>query len=93
MSFLGDGDTWNASPGVPLADRGLVGAPHHNSPMARALNLRFAPLIDPGNPDNSILLARVKSNDPDLRMPPLARNVVDADGAALLRQWIASLPK
>ena len=48
-------------------------------------------LIAPGNPAQSVLLARIKSNDPDLRMPPLARNVVDEAGAAIIEQWISSL--
>lgn len=90
-SFLGGGETWNALPGVALGERGLVGAPHHNTPMARAFGLISAPLIAPGNPGGSILMARVKSNDPDLRMPPLARNMVDAEGAQLLEQWIGSM--
>ena len=64
--------------GVALGDRGLVNAPHHNYPMARALNLANAPLIDPGNPAGSILLARIKSTDEKTRMPPIARHVVDA---------------
>jgi len=59
--------------------------------MAKALDLRFSPLVDPGRPETSILLARVKTNDPDLRMPPLARNMVDRDGAAVLEAWIRSL--
>ena len=91
-SFLGGENTWKAEPGVALAERGLVGAPHHNTPMAKALNLRFAPLIDPGNPDGSILMGRMKSANPDLRMPPLARNVVDRDGSLLIERWIRSLP-
>ena len=90
-SFLGGGNTWIATPGVPLAERGLVGQPHHNIPMAKAFNLRFAPLIDPGKPESSILLARIKSNDSDLRMPPLARNVVDVEGAKVVEEWIRSL--
>lgn len=91
-SFLGDGETWNALPGVPLAERGLVGAPHHNYPMASAFGLTGAPLIAPGNPTGSILLARLKSTDEKLRMPPLGRNTVDPDGALLIEQWIASMP-
>lgn len=90
-SFLGGGNTWIATPGVPLAERGLVRAPHHNIPMAKAFGLRFAPLVDPGKPESSILMARIKSNDPDLRMPPLARNVVDAEGAKIVEEWIRSL--
>jgi hypothetical protein len=90
-SYLGGEQTWIATPGVAMGSRGLIGAPHHNWPMAHALNLPTAPLIDPGNPGNSILLARVKSNDPDLRMPPLGRNLVDEEGAAVLEQWIQSM--
>lgn len=92
-SYLGGGPTWNASPDVPLGDRGLVGAPHHNTPMAMALGMTNAPLIDPGSPETSVLLGRIKTNNPDLRMPPLARNVVDQEGAALIEQWIRSMPK
>ncbi|MDB4937616.1 MAG: hypothetical protein JWP87_4588 [Labilithrix sp.] len=91
-SFLGDGETWNALPGVPLAERGLINAPNHNYPMARAFGLGNAPLIAPGNPAGSILLARVKSTDEKLRMPPLGRNLVDPSGALLLEQWISSMP-
>ncbi|MBX3199143.1 MAG: PQQ-dependent sugar dehydrogenase [Labilithrix sp.] len=90
-SYLGGGQTWNASPGVALAERGLVGAPHHNYPTANALGLGAAPLVAPGNPDGSFLLARMKSTDPDLRMPPLGRNVVDPEGVLVVEQWIRSL--
>jgi mono/diheme cytochrome c family protein len=89
---MGSLGTWNASPGVALADRGLLGAPNHNYPMAHAFGLDDSPLIDPGNPSNSILLARIKATDEKLRMPPLGRSIVDPDGAALLESWIASLP-
>lgn len=91
-SFTGGEQTWKAEPGVALGDRGLLNAPHHNYPMARVLNLGDAPLVDPGNPANSILLARMKSTDERTRMPPLARNAVDPEGAALIEAWIASLP-
>ena len=91
-SFQGGDETWNALPGVPLAERGLVRAPNHNGPVGTALNLRFAPLIAPGHPENSFLLARMKSTNPDLRMPPLARNLVDPDGVALIEAWIRSMP-
>jgi glucose/arabinose dehydrogenase len=90
-SYLGGGETWNALPGVPLSARGLVGAQHHNGPMARALGLPSAPLIDPGEPANSLLLARMKSNNADLRMPPLGHELVDAQGVALIEAWIEAL--
>ena len=91
--YQGGEETWNALPGVALADRRLLGAQNHNGPVGTALNLRWAPLIDPGHPENSFLLARMKSANPDLRMPPLARNLVDPDGVALIEAWIASMPQ
>jgi uncharacterized repeat protein (TIGR03806 family) len=90
-SYLGGGQTWRAEPGVPLSERGIVGVYFHNLPMARALGMTAWPLVTAGNPDGSILLARIKSNDPDLRMPPIARNVVDTEGARLIEEWIRSM--
>ncbi|MFO0664010.1 MAG: PQQ-dependent sugar dehydrogenase [Polyangiaceae bacterium] len=91
-SFLGGGDTWNALPGVLPSNRGLVNKPHHNYPMASGLGLPNAPLVSPGNPNNSILLARMKSVDADLRMPPLGRTRVDPVGVSVIEAWITQLP-
>lgn len=48
--------------------------------------------IVPGQPDASIMMFRLESIEPDIRMPELGRNLVDAEGAALVRAWISSLP-
>jgi uncharacterized repeat protein (TIGR03806 family) len=48
--------------------------------------------IVPGKPDESIMMFRIESTEPDIRMPELGRNLVDAEGAALVRAWIAQLP-
>jgi uncharacterized repeat protein (TIGR03806 family) len=88
---MGSLGTWKGEPGVPLDQRGLIGAPHHNFPMAQAFGLGAAPLIDPGKPSSSILLERLKATDEKLRMPPLGRNIVDPEGAALIEAWIASM--
>ena len=45
--------------------------------------------IAPGNPDASMLLARMDSRHPVLQMPPLGSRIVDAEAVALLRRWIA----
>ena len=45
--------------------------------------------IAPGNPDASMLLARMASRHPVLQMPPLGSRIVDAEAVALLRRWIA----
>ncbi|HWU86750.1 MAG TPA: SO2930 family diheme c-type cytochrome [Kofleriaceae bacterium] len=48
--------------------------------------------IVPGQPDASILVFRIESTEADVKMPELGRNLVDAEGVALIRQWIAQLP-
>jgi uncharacterized repeat protein (TIGR03806 family) len=90
-SYTGDGQTWVAS-----FDGGDLTARHldkeaNNYPMTVRLGLPAGKLIAPGDPAHSVLLARIKSNDPDLRMPPVARNVVDEAGAAIIEAWIKSL--
>lgn len=47
--------------------------------------------IVPGNPDQSILVCRVESRDPQVQMPPLATKRVDEQGVALIREWISGL--
>lgn len=93
-SYTGGDQTWIASPDVPLAARGLVGAPNHNYPVASALGLTQgnAPLVKPGDPKGSLLVRRLETQDHDLMMPPLGKNVVDAEGAKLISDWVASMP-
>lgn len=72
-----------------------------DTPLARQHLIDGAVLIDAGidrarviaphDPWRSILLQRVDTLDA-FRMPPLARNTIDGNGAALLRRWIESLP-
>lgn len=48
--------------------------------------------IVPGNPDASFLVYRLESTEPEIKMPELGRNLVDAEGVALIREWIAAMP-
>lgn len=48
--------------------------------------------IVPGDPDASILTFRIESTELDIKMPELGRNLVDAEGVALIRAWIAAMP-
>jgi uncharacterized repeat protein (TIGR03806 family) len=48
--------------------------------------------IVPGAPDQSILLYRMTSTEPDIAMPELGRSLVHEEGVALIREWISSLP-
>ncbi len=49
--------------------------------------------IQPGDPDRSFLIYRLESTDPGIAMPEVGRSTVHKEGAALLRQWIAEMPK
>lgn len=47
--------------------------------------------IDPGHPERSILLHRLRSTDPGVMMPELGRQLVDERGAALIDEWISRM--
>ena len=72
---------------TPLAQTAMCLVAPENGKMGL-----FAPwIVDPGNPDNSILLLRMETLEEGLRMPNIASSVVDPVGTALVRNWIASL--
>jgi uncharacterized repeat protein (TIGR03806 family) len=48
--------------------------------------------VVPGNPDASIMMCRLGSDDPEVRMPPLVSRVPHDEGLALIRQWIEGMP-
>jgi mono/diheme cytochrome c family protein len=48
-----------------------------------------APLIAPGQPNASVLIARVRSRNPQTQMPPLGTRMLDSEALALLERWIA----
>jgi len=47
--------------------------------------------IVPGQPENSILLYRMMSNDPGVMMPEIGRSVVHEEGIALITEYIENL--
>ena len=49
-------------------------------------NLKFD--IVPGNPDESILVFRMKTTDPAVAMPEIGREQIHSEGAALIEEWI-----
>ncbi len=64
----------------------------HKRPTAagRASGENFY-VIEPGQPDASIMVHRMQSTEPGVRMPELSRSTVDQKGVALIREWIAGL--
>ncbi len=69
-----------------LADMNACGIAPDTGDVGIAMPL----IIAPGEPDRSVLVARVDRRDVD-GMPPLGSTIVDADGVALLTQWVVSL--
>lgn len=48
--------------------------------------------IVPGQPQNSILVYRMKATDPGIAMPEIGREQVHAEGLALIEDWIRKMP-
>ena len=71
---------------TPLAATDACGVP----PTLGDLGIPDARIIAPGEPDRSELLSRMSRRDA-FGMPPIASLAPDADGAALIREWIESL--
>lgn len=47
--------------------------------------------VVPGKPDESILVYRLESTTTGIMMPELSRRLVDTEGVAIIREWVASL--
>ncbi|MDB5283682.1 MAG: hypothetical protein JWO06_2757, partial [Bacteroidota bacterium] len=47
--------------------------------------------IVPSSPDKSIMIYRMQSADPGIRMPELGRSLVHKEGLALITRWIAEM--
>ena len=48
--------------------------------------------IVPGSPEESILIYRMLSDQPDEMMPELGRSLVHQEGIEIIRDWIAQMP-
>ena len=53
----------------------------------------FAFAIARGHPEASILVHRMKSDEPGVMMPQFGRTVTHAEGVALIEAWIAAMPE
>jgi uncharacterized repeat protein (TIGR03806 family) len=47
--------------------------------------------IVPGKPEESIMIFRMKSEDPGIRMPELGKGMIHIEGVELISKWIATL--
>lgn len=89
------------SPKGPASNSGLFLDWQQPDPVARGIRKHpvaagrgsggRAVTIDPGRPDNSILLYRMASTDPGVAMPELGRATAHDEAIAMLSRWIAEM--
>jgi hypothetical protein len=53
--------------------------------------LEGAKIIEPGDPDQSVLFFRLSSVEEQYRMPLLGRTIQHEEGVALIEEWINSI--
>ncbi|MGB6220833.1 PQQ-dependent sugar dehydrogenase [Haloferula sp.] len=78
------GGNWDGRAHLTLAETGLVNGIPVDGPLSPG-DL----LVVPGHPDASIIYNRTAAANGYSRMPPLATEVIDLEGAQLLAEWIA----
>ena len=71
---------------TPLSAQGLI-----NGELVESLGIDGEAVIVPGSLSQSILFHRAASVGESVSMPPIAKNLVDQAGVAVLAQWIQSL--
>jgi uncharacterized repeat protein (TIGR03806 family) len=61
------------------------------TPVAAGQAGKYRFSVQPGDPDQSILMHRMLSVEPKVMMPELGRSVVHKEGVELIRAWIQSI--
>jgi uncharacterized repeat protein (TIGR03806 family) len=74
-------------PNTPLDKAKMIDEP----PVHEDLGLANARLISSGLPESSVLYQRITRRG-NKQMPPVSTNLVDEEGAKLIKEWILSLP-
>jgi hypothetical protein len=82
---------------TPVATKSFADSAVNQTAVAhRALFTGFAPAVTcrilPGSPDDSVLVRRMESRNDVAAMPRIASKIVDADGLARIRAFIAAMP-
>ncbi len=73
-------------------DAAARGIGKHPAAAGRGSGGRFV-VIDPGAPEESILLFRMASTEPGVAMPELGRATSHDEALAMLTRWIAMMPE
>jgi hypothetical protein len=83
----GLGITFDARYDTPLAQQNIT-----NYPAQLSLGIDNACIVKAQDVWRSTLLLRINTNDPAVKMPPLARNLIDTNAVQVFTDWINSLP-
>ena len=82
---LGARANFDARFDTPLVEQNIV-----SGPVNDALGLPEAREVAPGSLSRSIMYLRLSTND-SIKMPPLARNLIDSNAVLVLADWIHGL--
>lgn len=72
---------------TPLASQNII-----NGSVIASLGVDNMAVVTPQDPWRSALFQRMNTANPVIRMPPLARNVIDTDAVSVMAAWINGLP-
>ena len=83
----GTGITFDARYDTPLAEQDIT-----TYPAAFSLGYDHACIVKAEDVWRSMIWERMNTTNATAKMPPLARNLIDTNGVAVMGQWINSLP-
>jgi hypothetical protein len=83
----GAGITFDARYDTPLSQQNIT-----NYPAAFSLGVDNACIVKADDVWRSVLLSRINTNAAAIKMPPLARSIIDTNAVQVIAGWINSLP-